>query len=237
VLDEWLNSHVRQGSSTGEIHLATELISLNVAQTTDYQQQSEDAAPMDESQKTEEASGLSAALLRSRIEDPPAELLPLSSDGIAVFRITSMAHTPQVLDMLLSSPTLEMQRRRVASADCDIIPEWGCGAKFLVPFTENQFLEFIALGLEIQSHHIIALGSDFEDVKAACAEITQSRRNRPKISMSHAANAVGAEVGDEEPEELSDLVVMKLTGHWPSTNSSQFWTSHTEAANPAWANH
>ena len=55
-----------------------------------------------------------------------AELPPLSSDGVVLFRLTRMAHTREVETVLLESPMLTECRNRVLDAGCEIMPPWAC---------------------------------------------------------------------------------------------------------------
>jgi len=86
----------------------------------------------------------------------------------------------------------------VKEAHCEISPKWANGAKLLIPFTEQQRDDLAAVGKELQSHHIVALRSDFPAIQAAFANC----RKRPKI---------------EGDEKFFDLTVEEA---WPDTDSS-----------------
>jgi len=142
------------------------------------------------------------ALLLSKADGLP----PLSADGQVVLKITRMAHSQELLTAILESPKLESCRVRVAQAGCEISPDWGNGAKFLVPFTECQHRDLVEAGKELESHHIVALQTDVEAIKAAFASIPS--RRRPRI---------------QDDEVFFDLDPIVMVETWPSIASSLFF--------------
>lgn len=88
---------------------------------------------------------------------------------------------PSVLASLLSSPALAHSRERLASAGCEMVPDWAYGAKLLVPLTKSMFddIAFNGRQLENSHYHIVALRSDISTIRAAFREI--SERERPRL--------------------------------------------------------
>jgi len=114
--------------------------------------------------------------------DPPL----LSCDGVVLLRLTRMARSPDVTAVFFEHPALADCRSRVTNAGCEITPSWACGARLLVPFTEQQFFEFEHEGFELMDHHILALSSDQEAIEAALRDLP--RKSRPRISNGHRTN-------------------------------------------------
>lgn len=101
-----------------------------------------------------------------------------SGEGVVVIRLTRMARSPQVTNLLLQSPVLESCRRRVRDAGCDIMPDWAAGAKVFVPSIQSQ--EVAEAGVTLQDHHLIVYSSDVHLIQKVLAEMPC--RQRPKVS-------------------------------------------------------
>jgi hypothetical protein len=88
-----------------------------------------------------------------------------------------------------------------------------------VPFTEGQLADLSLAGKELEPHHIIALRSDMDAIKAAFAELSSKRRPRldgdSKFHDLQCSAQQGGPAGENEHEE--DTIVEET---WPSTNSS-----------------
>jgi hypothetical protein len=109
-----------------------------------------------------EGADVQEALLRSKVDDPSARDV-LNSDGVAILRLTRFARSAVVDEAFAQSSALDFCRRRVAEAGCP----WAGGARLLVPFAEEQVLELSAAGIELESHHVVALRSDKDAVELA----------------------------------------------------------------------
>eukprot|EP00930_Biecheleria_cincta_P087231 TRINITY_DN76485_c0_g1_i1.p1 TRINITY_DN76485_c0_g1~~TRINITY_DN76485_c0_g1_i1.p1 ORF type:complete len:433 (-),score=66.99 TRINITY_DN76485_c0_g1_i1:414-1712(-) len=105
-----------------------------------------------------------------------------SGEEVVVIRLTRMARSPQVTNLLLQSPALESCRRRVRDAGCDLMPEWAAGAKVFVPSIQSQ--EVVEAGVTLQDHHLIVYQSDVHLIQQVIAEMP--RRQRPKVSHQQA---------------------------------------------------
>merc|ERR1712039_303916 len=71
-------------------------------------------------------------------------------------------------------------------AGCEVAPTWADGAKLFVPFTPEQLDDLVVLGLELESHHILALYSDKRDIEEALTPVR--RKDRPRVSAKHLAD-------------------------------------------------
>merc|ERR1711920_38793 len=89
-----------------------------------------------------------------------------------------MSNSQQTLDALFTGPELEESRARVVDAGCAIMPPWAGGAKFLVPFTQEQLADLTAVGKRLEAYHIVALRSDVEAIEAAFARVASRKRPR-----------------------------------------------------------
>jgi len=148
------------------------------------------------------SSDLAKAILLSKA-DMPLSGVPLSSDGVVILRLTRKARSPEVQEALTTSPTLSKCHQRVLEAGCDIMPDWAGGAKLLVPLTTEQLEES---GHELSDHHVVALTSDVEHIRAALYNIRFP--DRPKITFDSrterhtpAAECTGAGTGGDGPTE------------------------------------
>lgn len=167
--------------------------------------------------KDELNQDISAALLSSKADGPP----PLSGDGQVIFKITRMARSQETYDALFTSDELAFARSRVLEAQCELKPTWAGGATCLVPFTKEQLADLNHAGKELEPHHIVALRSDMDAIKAAFAGVSSKRR--PRIDndnqfhdLYRSAHQKGPEVKKEEEEE--ECIIEEDT--WPSTSSS-----------------
>lgn len=77
---------------------------------------------------------------------------------------------------LTTSPSLAHCHKRVMDAGCCLSPEWALGARLFVPLTREQLEES---GKKIADHHIIALASDVEHIRAALRHL--KFKDRPKV--------------------------------------------------------
>jgi len=148
------------------------------------------------------SSDLAKAIVLSKA-DMPLSGVPLSSDGVVILRLTRKARSPEVQEALTTSPILSECHQRVLEAGCDIMPDWAGGAKLLVPLTREQLEES---GHELSDHHVVALTSDVEHIRAALYNIRFP--DRPKITFdsrterhTRAAECTGAGTGGDGPTE------------------------------------
>jgi len=156
---------------------------------------------------------ISSALLRSKADGPP----PLSSDGQVVLKITRMARSQDTHDALFTSPELAHCRSRVADAECELQPAWAGGATCFVPFTEGQLADLSLAGEELEPHHIVALRSDMDAIKAAFAQVSSKRRPRVDGDSHFHDFYCSAQQPAGENEDEADIIVEET---WPSTSSS-----------------
>jgi len=117
-------------------------------------------------------------LLRSKTVAGAQSGTGSSSDEVVVVRLTRMARSPHVTNLLLQSPVLEPCRLRVRQAGCDIMPPWAAAAKIFVPSIQPQ--EVAEAGVKLQDHHLMLYRSDVHLLQEVLAEMPC--RQRPKIS-------------------------------------------------------
>ena len=111
----------------------------------------EAGAVVQDTEKEEAASDLARAPAHSRAE---AEALPLSKDGVTLFRLSRNHRSSEVVSLLMNPQgALAHLHKRMADASCDVAPEWAGGAKLYVPFTPEQLDELESMGLELENHH------------------------------------------------------------------------------------
>jgi len=118
------------------------------------------------------------AISRSR-----TEVAALSPDGVVLLKLTRMARSPKVLEVLLISPVLEECRSRAVEAGCKVAPNGRLGPKFFVPHTDAQAQELSDAGYELLDHHILALNTDTELIEQALQSLP--RTQRPRLSATH----------------------------------------------------
>jgi hypothetical protein len=161
--------------------------------------------------RQQETDQLLAALQLSKCSPPP-----LNSDGVVLLRLTRMARSVDVVNLLVEAPTLAACRARVTDAGCDITPDWACGAKLFVPCTSEQVDELELQGIELSEHHILALLSDKETIEDALKALPHSRR--PRLSEDHRANKQNG-LADEVvvADEREPLLIVE---HFLGTDSS-----------------
>jgi len=172
-------------------------------ETIDNEKQVGALASIEEAREQENAD-LAQAILFSKHSG--AEL-PLNSDGVVVLRLTRKARSPAVSLVLKTSEALSHCHKRVADAGCSFSPAWACGAKMLVPLTEEQLQES---GKQLSDHHIMALASDMESIRTALKEICS--KDRPKLHVSddcsdHASMEGVAHHSDDDNDDVIDFVV------------------------------
>lgn len=82
-------------------------------------------------------------------------------------------------------------RRRVQDAGCELSPEWGNGALFLLPFRDqSKYQELLIQGMRLEylkPYNIVALRDDEDLVKQALAQVP--RRRRPQCKHEAAGSA------------------------------------------------
>jgi len=144
----------------------------------------------------QENSQLAQALVHSK-RDMPDHGFPLSCDGVVILRLTRKARHPEVHEALTSSPMLAHCHQRVLDAGCSIVPEWACGARLLVPLTEEQFEES---GCKLADIHVVALAYDLEHIKAALRQIRF--KDRPKLTSAITTVSSRILQHPEEPEHI-----------------------------------
>jgi len=173
-----------------------EMIGLAEEQEEHDQHEDADKKSLDGQDETDQVL---KALLLSKNDQPP-----LNSDGVVLFRLTRMAKKNEVIEVLLKSPALELCRKRVVDAGCEIAPAWACGAKLFTPCTEDQLPEFATAGFELDYYHILALGSDKVLIEQALQPL--GKKLRPHLFVEISANDQGdiKAKDDEEPGEFDD---------------------------------
>ncbi|CAE7395816.1 unnamed protein product [Symbiodinium sp. CCMP2456] len=116
-----------------------------------------------------------------------AQEVPLSSDGVMVFRLTRKANAPHVNELLFDpdGPLAELHRR-VLEAGCEVAPNWSPVKALFVPCTDTQMQELMAPAEEGGAHppelgkeHILALRSDFPALDRAIRGL--SKKHRPRL--------------------------------------------------------
>merc|ERR1712176_838671 len=128
----------------------------------------------------------------------------------------------------MTADALDDCRRRVLEARCELSPEWGNGALFLLPFRDQskyQELQIQGMKLEdLKPYNIVASRDDEDLVKQALAHVP--RRRRPQCKREGAGSAGSSTisasiipgkpsremsdtgmVSDSAPEFLSDIRV------------------------------
>eukprot|EP00931_Biecheleriopsis_adriatica_P092748 TRINITY_DN66528_c0_g1_i1.p1 TRINITY_DN66528_c0_g1~~TRINITY_DN66528_c0_g1_i1.p1 ORF type:complete len:708 (-),score=108.20 TRINITY_DN66528_c0_g1_i1:29-2152(-) len=153
------------------------------------------AAEADEQDNAELMKGIQ----QSKV-DAPVSGIPLSADGVVVLRLTRMARSPQVLELLQTTALLMHCRQRVAEAGCSIQPPWAEGAKLLVPLTEEHLAE---AEIDLAYNHIVALASDVDAVKAALRELNCKGKTRPKLAAAEVQSNKQARSEDCGPSTVS----------------------------------
>lgn len=140
----------------------------------------------------------------------------LQSNGGIVLRLTH--HDQEVRESLMTAEVLDDCRRRVTEAGCELSPEWGNGALFLLPFREpSKFQELQLQGIRLEDlkpYNIVALRGDEDLVKQALAQVP--RRRRPQCKREAASSACSTTipvpeagtVPDPAPDFLSDITVV-----------------------------
>lgn len=190
-----------------------------------------------EDKKQEENDELMNAIVRSK-----TEVVTLSGDGVLLLRLTRMARSSQVLDVLLESPMLDECRQRVIEAGCEVAPDGSSGAKFFVPVTHVQLEELAAAGFELLDHHILALRTDKELIEQALQSLPRKRRPRlspaclgvHEVSGKHQCppeqdDKLGGMEEDENEEGEDEVEICIVVEHAFSTDSSlgfAEWCSH-----------
>ncbi|CAE7541974.1 unnamed protein product [Symbiodinium sp. CCMP2592] len=101
-----------------------------------------------------------------------------SGEDVVVLRLTRMARSPQVINLLLQSPVLEPCHERVRNSGCGVSPTWANGAKILVPGILAQDVH--DAGVTLQDHHVLVYSSEIELVRRALAAMPC--RERPKVA-------------------------------------------------------
>ena len=116
-------------------------------------------------------------------------------DGVMLFRLTRNHRSSEVVSLLMDPQgALAHLHKRMIDAGCDIAPDWAGGAKLFVPFTAEQWDDLDAMGLELESHHILALGSDKRAIEEALTPVR--RKARPRVSAKHCADPSSPEVAE-----------------------------------------
>merc|ERR1712113_722967 len=99
-----------------------------------------------------------------------------------------MALSPLVDEALLTASSLKQCHELVCEAGCDFKPPWALGARFLVPFTEEQVQELLDQGVEVSNKIILALRQDVPAIKEALKSIR--RQQRPHVQEEQRVHAL-----------------------------------------------
>jgi len=158
--------------------------------------------------KEEEDAALARALLNSKHDAPTT----LSCDGVVILRLTRKARSREVHDALTTSPTLARCHKRVEDAGCSLSPDWASGARLFVPLTQEQLEES---GRQLADHHVIALASDLEDIKAALRQI--KFKDRPKVTLDYSAGDNAHQTVGTDP--AGDAPTRNIAEEDPSSSS------------------
>jgi hypothetical protein len=108
---------------------------------------------------------------------------------------------PEHTDMVLSSEHLQTQRDMVVASGYPLRPEFGNGAVFLAPCSEQRINESGWASWRLKQHHVLLRASDKESVEQVF--IGTAHRKRPKI------------IQEEFPSLGSDVVAEDATAVKP----------------------
>lgn len=155
------------------------------------------------------------AIQISRLEVPAP---PLSVEGTVLLRLTRMACSERLQEVLDTSHHLEDVRSRLREAHCEMRPAFTLARTF-IPLTEAMLTE---ADLELDHNHIIALRADYDLLVKAIGEMKcrgKQRRPtvRPKLDSvtdagDHATSSTEprAPAADEDADEDEELAEMKV---------------------------
>lgn len=168
---------------------------------------------------------------------------PLLANGYVPLRLTRMAQTPAVDEALLSAPSVKHCHELVSEAGCDFKPPWGHGARFLIPFTEEQLQEFVDQGIEPSNRLILALRKDVPAIKQALKAVGREQRPHVQEEQRDHALATGrlsSEFNFEETEAVDDDFVLEVVTAVESTDSDfGYMGEHptVSASSSSWHHH
>jgi len=93
-------------------------------------------------------------------------------------------HDQEIRETLMTTNILGTCRSRVTEVGCELSPEWGNGALFLLPFRErSKFQELQLQGIRLEDlkpYNIVALHDDEDLIVKALAQVPRRRRPRCK---------------------------------------------------------
>ena len=186
--EQWVEWKTDQEKARGSLEPTTEATPSGAAARSHDSNAGADADASHMGPEAREAEKAEAdfteALVRSRAE---AREMPLSGDGIALFRLTRNQRSSEVVSLLMDSQgALAHLHRGMRDAGCDVAPDWAGGAKLFVPFTPEQMADLDAMGLELEGHHVLALSSDKRLMEEALTPVC--RKDQPRISVKHGAD-------------------------------------------------
>eukprot|EP00419_Tripos_fusus_P013832 CAMPEP_0172748588 /NCGR_PEP_ID=MMETSP1074-20121228/145355_1 /TAXON_ID=2916 /ORGANISM="Ceratium fusus, Strain PA161109" /LENGTH=496 /DNA_ID=CAMNT_0013580337 /DNA_START=51 /DNA_END=1538 /DNA_ORIENTATION=- len=108
--------------------------------------------------------------LRNSKADSPAEL---NGDGVVLLRLDRHARAEEVVQALLSEPSLAACRGSLEEAGCELRPSWANGAWLLVPITRELYEE---AGLCTSAVHVLLLAKDEAAVRCALKAVPKVKR-------------------------------------------------------------
>jgi len=126
-------------------------------------------------------------------------------DGV-VLRITG--NHEEARTAMQNANDLRDARDRVTGTGCDLLPEWGCGAFFLLPFREEEDFKRLDFSLQgdLKDYHIVCFESDVETVKGALRQIPNRRRPQCK----HAGEPLAASSSSSPGQSFLDMTSIKV---------------------------
>jgi len=145
------------------------------------------AAAPDSAPEALDVNGKSTDELMEALRASRDQVPVLNMDGVCVFRLTSMATSCHVNELLLDATgPLAALHARVLNAGCEVNPEWNVMKALFVPVTEAQMAELQGLaehGYELnKTDHILALQADQQVIEGALKGLRW--KNRPKLKKA-----------------------------------------------------
>eukprot|EP00913_Durusdinium_trenchii_P009718 g9131.t1 len=134
-------------------------------------------------------------------------MAPLNMDGVCLFRLTRMAKTEHVQQLLLNPDgPLAALHARVLEAGCEVNPDWSPVKVLFVPITEaqmNELQDLADFGYELRRDvHLLALQEDQRIIEAAFRNAFPSA-GRPKLKQVGPTRDV-PNMRREDGEEAAD---------------------------------
>eukprot|EP00746_Dinoflagellata_sp_MGD_P060766 gnl/MRDRNA2_/MRDRNA2_257572_c0_seq1.p1 gnl/MRDRNA2_/MRDRNA2_257572_c0~~gnl/MRDRNA2_/MRDRNA2_257572_c0_seq1.p1 ORF type:complete len:150 (+),score=31.12 gnl/MRDRNA2_/MRDRNA2_257572_c0_seq1:1-450(+) len=149
----------------------------------------------------------------------------------------------------MTADVLDACRNRVTEVGCELSPEWGNGALFLLPFCDQskfQDLQLQGIRLEdLKPYNIVALRDDEELIKQALSQVPRRRRPQCKHEGSGPASSTGTcgkpsdampdrdKCSDSAPDFVSDIKV-KIVNTFYTVEDSHASNSSSKCPSAPW---